>query len=793
MPETQAGSRLPEDELRESEERYRRIVEGVKDHAIFVTDAQGIVVDWTPGAQAIFGWTAAEIEGQSTALLFTPEDRAAGVPERELAAARAEGCAADERWHLRRDGSRFFANGSTRPLHGANGAVTGFIKIARDETERRAVEARLSASEEFNRRILASSADCIKVLDLDGRLEFMSEGAMCVMEVDDFGTVEGRCWPDFWQGEEHALALGAVEAAKRGEVGRFQGFATTMKGSPRWWDVIVTAVAGADGAPEKLLSISRDVTATKLAEDAVRELNTSLEERVAVRTRERDMLARIVENTDVMVMAADLDYNILAINKANADEFERLYGVRPGPGDNMLQLLEGQPEHQAQVRAGWAKGLSGEEVTFVEDFGDAARDRPYYEIKFSPLFNAEGDRIGAYQFVTDVSERLRRERQLSDTQEALRQSQKVEALGQLTGGIAHDFNNLLTVIRGSADLLRRRELTEDKRRRYIEAISDTADRAAKLTGQLLAFARRQSLRPEVFDTAERLGGITEMLRTLLGSRIALSLDVHAAEACFVEADAGQFETALVNMAVNARDAMEGEGALTVAIRVVPEIPRIRGHQGASGEFVAISVSDTGSGIAKEHLDRIFEPFFTTKEVGKGTGLGLSQLFGFAKQSGGEVDVESTAGEGTTFTLYLPRADAGRAIPAGPPEIKPMPPRGRILVVEDNDEVGEFATELIADLGYQTTLARNAGQALDCLERESESFTLVFSDVVMPGMGGVELGKRIRERWPALPVVLTSGYSHVLVEDTQHGFPLLKKPYSVEELSRTLREAATQAA
>ncbi len=211
--------RASEAALRVSEERTRRIVEGVKDHAIFVTDPDGVVVDWTPGAEALFGWPAADIVGRPGDLLFTPEDRAAGVPAQELQTARQSGCANDERWHVRRDGSRLFANGSVRPLHGAAGEVSGFIKIARDETHRRAVEARLRASEELNRRILASSADCIKVLDRDARLEFMSEGGMCVMEVEDFSAIQGAHWPDFWQGDGHAMAVAAVEEARGGGTG----------------------------------------------------------------------------------------------------------------------------------------------------------------------------------------------------------------------------------------------------------------------------------------------------------------------------------------------------------------------------------------------------------------------------------------------------------------------------------------------------------------------------------------------------------------------------------------------
>jgi len=370
--------------------------------------------------------------------------------------------------------------------------------------------------------------------------------------------------------------------------------------------------------------------------------------------------------------------------------------------------------------------------------------------------------------------------ELQHAHEALRQAQKMEAIGQLTGGIAHDFNNLLTVIRGSADLLRRPELTEEKRRRYVAAISDTADRAAKLTGQLLAFARRQALKPEVFDAAIRVHGISDMLRTVLGSRVQLNIEDDCPD-CFVEADVGQFETALVNMAVNARDAMDGEGELTISIQ------RATGAQDT--RMVAVTVSDTGHGIPRDLLERIFEPFFTTKEVGKGTGLGLSQVYGFIKQSDGEITVDSEVGVGTTFTLSLPRAEVGR-VPeqASRGSTEPAAGGGLVLVVEDNTDVAQFASQLLGELGFETSLAANAQEAIEQLEERAAEIDIVFSDVVMPGMSGIEFGRVVRERWSRLPVVLTSGYSDVLAEESRHGFPLLHKPYSVEALSRILREA-----
>ncbi len=430
-------------------------------------------------------------------------------------------------------------------------------------------------------------------------------------------------------------------------------------GTAIWANTSIRRLDDAEGRFKNFLVVTVDLSRRKetehrLAESERRlqELNETLEQQVSERTAERNLLATIVERTDIMVMAADLDYTILAINKANADEFERIYGVRPRVGDNMLALLADQPEHQAQVRAGWGRGLAGEEITVVEEYGDPGRARAAYQISFRTLRDATGARTGCYQFVMDVTDRLRSQAELAQAQEALRQSQKLEAVGQLTGGVAHDFNNLLTIIRSSVDFLRRPDLPEARKRRYLDAVSDTVERAAKLTGQLLAFARRQALKPEVFDVGQKVRGIADMLDTLTGARVRVVTEVPGAP-CLIRADLSQFETALVNMAINARDAMDGEGTLTLRVSCGSALPPIRGHAGSHKPFAAVALTDTGTGIPPDEIGRIFEPFFTTKEIGKGTGLGLSQVFGFAKQSGGDVDVRSTPGRGTTFTLYLP--------------------------------------------------------------------------------------------------------------------------------------------
>ncbi|TFV37880.1 ATP-binding protein [Bradyrhizobium niftali] len=377
-----------------------------------------------------------------------------------------------------------------------------------------------------------------------------------------------------------------------------------------------------------------------------------------------------------------------------------------------------------------------------------------------------------------------------EAEEALKHSQRLEALGQLTGGVAHDFNNLLTVIRASVDLLNRPQLTDERRQRYMTAIADAVARAARLTSQLLAFARRQTLKPEVFDVGERMRSLHDMLATLLGPAIEIATQLPA-EPCLVNADASQFETALINMATNARDAMQGKGRISFKVEAATTVPDALAHLPGGRGFVSVVVSDTGIGIPAARLGRVFEPFFTTKQVGHGTGLGLSQVFGFARQSGGEVTVTSEVGQGSTFSLYLPRVPADLLPQQQAPNTAPAVPGSgmSVLVVEDNIELANFAADGLTELGYSITLVDNAADALAELVVDMDRFDVVFSDVVMPGMTGLELARAIRDRGIGVPVVLTTGYSEALAQEGNHGFDLVQKPYSIEELSQILHRAA----
>ena len=360
-------------------------------------------------------------------------------------------------------------------------------------------------------------------------------------------------------------------------------------------------------------------------------------------------------------------------------------------------------------------------------------------------------------------------------EEQLRQAQKMQALGQLTGGIAHDFNNLLTVIQGSADMLRRPGLSEEKRVRFAEAIVQTASRAAALTAQLLAFARRQPLQPQVVDLNEKIEGMIELLDRTIGERVKVLTEL-APDLCAIKADPAQLEAAILNVAVNARDAMPEGGSLT--IRTGNAAP-IEGRRA-----ISLSVTDTGAGIEPDVLARVFEPFFTTKAVGKGTGLGLSQVYGFAAQSGGSVAVDSEVGRGTTVTLSLPCSDDGATVASAPEALASREhSTGRILIVDDNEDVGAFAEALLSELGHEVVRARTGQEGLEIAQRTP--LDVVFTDVVMPGMSGLQLAHRLRAVLPDVGVILTTGYSDEISREGTGGLPVVFKPYRLETLTAAL--------
>jgi two-component system NtrC family sensor kinase len=388
---------------------------------------------------------------------------------------------------------------------------------------------------------------------------------------------------------------------------------------------------------------------------------------------------------------------------------------------------------------------------------------------------------------------LRRTQRLHDEAErremaegALHQAQQLQAIGQLTGGVAHDFNNLLMIVSGSVQRLRR-HIKDEKQIHLLDAITTATQRGESLTRQLLTFSRRQTLQPSVIDLAERLPEIKDMLSRSLRGDIEIRVGVPR-RPCAVKVDPSELELALLNLAVNARDAMPSGGTLTITAKPVVLRGKVS-EEGLAGDFAAIRVADTGSGIPADVLPRVFEPFFTTKDVGKGTGLGLSQVYGFAHQSGGAATIASSARRGTVVTLFLPRTWEA---PARPQEqsavVSAKRHAGTVLLVEDNAEVAEVGKAYFEELGYTVKQAASAQAGLDFVEGDRD-IDLVFSDILMPGgMNGLELADAIRQRFPHIVVLLTTGYSSSAQDAVRQGFAVLQKPYDLAALDRALREA-----
>ena len=567
------------------------------------------------------------------------------------------------------------------------------------------------------------------------------------------------------------------------EQGRLAAVFFVNSAEPRDWsqedlDFIREAAERTRTATERL----RTEQARRDAVLALENLNATLEAQVAERTAERNLLATIVEETDAFVQVVDLDYRWLAINRASADEFERLFGVRPRVGASMLDLLEDLPAERAAVRAVWSRALSGEEFTAIGEFGDLNRvsERRSYEMKFNALRDDEGRRIGAFQVVADITDRVRAEAKQAQLQEALRQSQKMEAMGQLTGGVAHDFNNLLTPIIGALDMLQRRLTLGPREARLVDGALQSADRAKTLVQRLLAFARRQPLQSGAVDVAGLVAAMSDLVGSTTGPRIAVKSDVPA-EIPAALADANQLEMALLNLCVNARDAMPDGGAIVISARA-ERPPADVGVRRRDAPHIRLSVIDSGAGMDEETARRAVEPFFSTKGIGKGTGLGLSMAHGLASQLGGALTIDSRPGAGTRIDLWLPISEDAAAPAPATEKAAPASFKGRVLVVDDEAVVRMTTADMLQNLGYETEEAEDAREAEQRL-LGAKSYDLVVSDHLMPGMSGVELAKKIRERFPDIPVLIISGYADS--KGISLDFPRLGKPFREAELAEAI--------
>ena len=687
--------------------------------------------------------------------------------------------AVDHPWKVRRRGStvedaRFSISYSPIPDDAAPNGIGGILTACIETTERVRKEESLRV---LNDRLEAEIAERIRERD---RIWQVSEDLLAVSNFDGYFTSVNPAWTRLlgWSEDEikrmHVSELRHPEDAAPSIKGRrrlAEGVPTVRienrfrhkNGSWRWISWTLTAENGL------IYLIGRHVTSEKLAGEALRESE-----------RQFRLFSEAV--TDHALVRLD-PHGIVAGWNAGAARIKgyaenEIVGRHFSTFYTVADRAAGIPERALATAA-----VSG---TYTAEGWRVRKDGSLFfaSVEIGAVHDQQGRLIGFTKITRDITERREAEARLRYAQEQLAQSQKMEALGQLTGGIAHDFNNMIMVVSGNAQLLKERLAGDARNLRAIEAIENAAARGETLTRQLLAFSRRQPLKPMVISLRQRLAEFRDLLASSARSDIELVIDI-GRNVWPVAVDVHELELALINLVVNARDAMPDRGTITIAARNVRLEP---GDTPAalSGEFVALCVTDTGSGVPPDILPKVFEPFFTTKELDKGTGLGLSQVYGLTHQSGGTVTIASRVGDGTTVAMYLPRS--ARPL-SGEPQADETRPRGRetVLVVEDNPDVQDVARLLLDQLGYRVLDASSAGAALELLA-SGEAIDLVFSDVVMPGaLDGFNLARDIKKLYPDIAVLLTSGYAkawHTL----EAGLPILRKPYQLQTLARAVREA-----
>jgi PAS domain S-box-containing protein len=623
-------------------DRYRLLVDSISDYAIFMLDAGGHVISWNAGAERFKGYSRAEILGQHFSRFYTPEDRAAGLPERALQTARTDGHFEIEGWRVRKDGTRFWAHVSIDPVYGPDNDIIGFAKVTRDLTERREAEAELRRSEERFRYLVQGVTDyAICMLDPDGYVTNWNSGAQ-----------------------------------------RIKGY-TPEEIIGQHFSVFYTPEDRANGEPERSLATARQAGRS---------------EKEAIRVRK------------------------------DGSRF-------------------------------WAN------------------------IVIDPIYEESGELIGFAKVTRDITERKQAEQALAQTNEELMQSQKMEAIGRLTGGVAHDFNNLLMAITGSLEMLRKRVPQDERTLKLIDNAMQGANRGSSLTQRMLAFARRQELKPAATDIRQLVEGMADLLARSLGPLIEVVTRIPETLPP-VLIDANQLELAILNLAVNAKDAMPDGGRLKLDAAEAT----ITGHASLpAGQYVRLSITDTGSGMDAATLAHATEPFFTTKGVGKGTGLGLPMVRGLAEQSGGSIAIESRPDAGTTVSVLLPVTDEAAARLVEPPvdAIPSEPAKRKILVVDDDLLVAMNTTAMLEDLGHEAIEVHSGQLALEALERASD-FDLMITDQAMPQMTGTQLASAAREKWPGLPIILATGYAE-LPPDADQSLPRLSKPFLQSDLVRALRD------
>ncbi|MGF6272912.1 PAS domain S-box-containing protein [Massilia sp. UYP11] len=672
----------------------------------------------------------------------------------------------------------FFIDFVLQPLRDANGAVFATFVEGNDVTERVSAERALRASEARFRTFAQAMPNHVWAAREDGSVDWINDR---VHEYASAGAAPLSMLGDGWGPLVHpddapryralwdaSMASGApldAEIRLRRHDGQYR------------WHLVRARRSEADDSALWIGS-SIDIEEQKRASEALAAVNATLEQRVAHRTAERDRMWRL--SKDIMLVA-DLQGILFAVNPA----FTTILGWTEAEvlATPLLDLVH-PDDHEPTMRQIEALRLGGQ----VNRFENRYRRRNGSWCHLS--WTASPDQHYIHAVGRDISADLARAEAMRRTEAALQQAQKMETIGKLTGGVAHDFNNLLQVIGGNLQLIARRADGLPEIRKRVENAMNGVERGAKLASSLLSFARRQPLEPKAVKIGRLLGGMEDMMRRALGEEIDIAL-VTPGGLWTTEVDPAQLENAILNLAINARDAMDGAGKLTIEVaNAALDAGYCAAHpEVAPGQYVLLAVSDTGSGMPQEVIDQAFEPFFSTKPEGKGTGLGLSMVYGLVKQSGGHVKIYSEVDEGTAVKIYLPRSLQAEDLASEPPAQPASGGHETVLVVEDDEQVRLTVVDMLADLGYRVLRAGDAASALTVID-SGVHIDLLFTDVVMPGpLRSPELAQKARARLPNVAVLFTSGYTENAIVHggrLDPGVELLGKPYTRDALARKIR-------
>jgi two-component system, cell cycle sensor histidine kinase and response regulator CckA len=753
---------------RRTEEDLRRLASIVacSDDAIVGKTTEGIITSWNRGAERIFGYSAPEAIGQPVVMLV-PVDRRDEVPRMLECLKRGEFIDHFETVRLRKDGKEVQIELTVSPIRDALERIVGASTIGRDISMRKASEKHLVQMEARYRGLLEAAPDAMVVVNQTGEivlLNLQAERQFGYHRDELLGQKVKNIIPQGFAERLLTHGTGTPGDPIVPQMGTgIELFGRRKDGSDFPIEIMLSPLDAADGI--LVTAAIRDITERK--------------------QRENDLsrLASVVESSHDAIVSLTSLGNILTWNHGA----ERIFGYSPeeATGQSILFL---SPPDRLDEGAEFLERIKRADIAEHFETVRVKKDgtQIHVALTLSPIKDMDGKVIGVSNVARDVTESKHLEGMF-------RQAQKMEAVGQLAGGVAHDFNNLLGVILGYTGLLLDRLSPDDPQRKDIEQIQKAGDRAALLTRQLLAFSRKQVLQPKVLDLNAVVAGAEKLLQRLIGENIEL-LAVLSPELCRVKADPGQIEQIIMNLAVNARDAMPAGGKLTIETSNV-EFDKDSAALHPStlpGLHAMLAVTDTGCGMDAKTKAHIFEPFFTTKEFGKGTGLGLSTVYGIVKQSGGSVWVYTELGIGTTFKIYLPCVDAALEIESPNDKVESVVVGSQtILIVEDDAALLQITHRSLEKLGYVILAARNPQEAIEISESHTGPIHLMVTDVVLPGMSGAKLASHLSAPRPEMKVLYVSGYT----DDTifrhgvlERGLVFLQKPFSPRTLARKVGEA-----